>query len=370
MLIYSMIHRSLLRLQSWGQATNLYGFPVVHWLWSVSVTASFVVLMLAGFGRFTAMELVLFYLLSLFILMLGYRYAGLRIFVWCLLVASAILFYKQVGTYPVVISVQRLMAGLVIVAGGLWYFRRDYMQLAGRLFLFALWLAMILFILRWQLGWQAGEATGQIPLTSRSDVILLVFTGVLLIPIVFFRQWAHRGALFLPAILMGLYILYEPLSHAGLPPLANPLLSHFWLNIHVPGMVVALSCFLLAGTMASLWYFHGVRSRGDETILGTGGQFYHAAMQNLLRAGILGLGIGLFSGMAWSDLNWGHYLLWEPKQIGSLALWFYYIAALHAGLQKRAGGLHQVYWLMAGVPLLLFVTIGINVWFDGRHFFS
>jgi ABC-type transport system involved in cytochrome c biogenesis permease subunit len=74
--------------------------------------------------------------------------------------------------------------------------------------------------------------------------------------------------------------------------------------------------------------------------------------------------------MFWSSLAWGHYWLWEPKQLTCIALWFYYLAGLHLRLQKGMQGRAFAMLCLLGLPLLLMTWMGTNTWTQGLHNFT
>lgn len=354
-------------------------FNIVAWLWVVSIFSCFIALAVWRFAYMTSVDLTLLYIITVMLLWFGLKQHSVRLFVWGLILVTGVaLLINSITTDPAESLLLRYLLGpsamvkwmalLVLASCAFTVLRPAKFVLAKKLLIASLVISIVSFMLRWHVSWVSGEATGQIPLVNNNDVLLLLFTGLLGLSVWFsagqrFNCWA-----LVLQVPLALYLLFAPVVTTDLSPLVVPVLQHYWLKIHVPAMVFAWSTLLLAG-MTGLGYIIAARRGSEETISPSQGHLYIDVMYRLLAMGVLALSIGLVTGMLWSDLAWGHYLISEPKLAGTLALWFYFMAALHQRLQKNGPTLSLAYWLITGVPLLLFVALGIDVWFDGRHIF-
>ena len=355
---------------------HVYGFSTEIVLWFIAVIITTVSVAVWRFHSLGAVDVALIYLIMISILWFGRNSLSLRLFVWSLIVVVALTIALMLyGHLPELPSARQLIQGwmwlillVCVLAVGRHFFAYTEKWLSLPLWL-SLLLSVLVFLLRWYESWLTGTATGQIPLTQHDDVMLLllsIMTGLVL----YDYRWRRGGPLdnwvFLPlAIFAALVLVFPASSTYGLN---LPILQLFWLKLHVPAMVLAYAALILAG-MLGLGVLCSYKWGQQGIFREKAGQLYIDSMYRLLSLGILALSVGLLAGLFWSDRVWGHYLLWEPKQIGAIALWFYYLAALHLRLNRHRQSVALAWWLLAGVAMLLFVAFGVDALGVGQHFF-
>lgn len=243
------------------------------------------------------------------------------------------------------------------------------------------WLAFGSCLLLILLGWQNRPALGLhyagIPMVNSNDSLLLLMASMLFMFIVFIRRHAQGNTNYLmaaPILLISLYVVYRAWTSASTPAeLPSAVLEHGLLLIHVPLMILAFALFVMLGGFALLrlagefeYFSHRQNKDVQETVQLT----LEGRLVSLAKHGVVLLGLGILSGMIWSSLAWGHYWHWEPKQLMSIVLWLYYLAALHFRLQKAMQGSHFAMLCLLGLPLLLVTLLGTYFGQDSLHNFD
>lgn len=238
---------------------------------------------------------------------------------------------------------------------------------------------IILIVLRWS---QTRDSTGMmlyadLPLTTFYDVLLLISFVLLLLFIIFTRSRTRIPGLsiaLLPVSLVGLalgwYFITHDTTTAGL---ANPVLEHYLLLVHVPAMVLALALLLSGAGFAMLYLASGrlwLRDGQNRDVLETVQTNLEDYLYQQVALAVLLLGTGLLSGMLWANQVWGHYWLGEPKQVMSVACWLYYLAGIHLRLQKGMQGRAFAWWCTIGLVIIFLTFIGTNIWPQGLHDFG
>lgn len=74
----------------------------------------------------------------------------------------------------------------------------------------------------------------------------------------------------------------------------------------------------------------------------------------------------LFAGAIWAEQAWGAFWSWDPKEVGSLLVWFFYSAVLHARYNRDWKGSRLAILSIIGTSMI-FVTFYGNYFFGGMH---
>lgn len=74
----------------------------------------------------------------------------------------------------------------------------------------------------------------------------------------------------------------------------------------------------------------------------------------------------LFAGAIWAEQAWGAFWSWDPKEVGSLLVWFFYSAVLHARYNRDWQGSRLAIVSIIGTSMI-FVTFYGNFFFGGLH---
>lgn len=79
------------------------------------------------------------------------------------------------------------------------------------------------------------------------------------------------------------------------------------------------------------------------------------------------LTIGIITGAIWADQAWGRWWGWDPKETWSLITWLFYGAYLHTRLTMGWRGRHSAVLAVAGLVVVLFTYLGVNLFLSGLH---
>ncbi|MBC8175308.1 MAG: cytochrome c biogenesis protein CcsA [Candidatus Marinimicrobia bacterium] len=77
----------------------------------------------------------------------------------------------------------------------------------------------------------------------------------------------------------------------------------------------------------------------------------------------------LFAGAIWAEQAWGSFWSWDPKEVGSLLVWFFYSAVLHARHQRDWRGGRLAILSIIGT-IMIFITFYGNYFFGGLHAYA
>ena len=77
----------------------------------------------------------------------------------------------------------------------------------------------------------------------------------------------------------------------------------------------------------------------------------------------------LFAGAIWAEQAWGTFWSWDPKEVGSLLVWFFYSAVLHARYNRDWKGSRLAILSIIGTSMI-FVTFYGNYFFGGLHAYA
>jgi len=77
----------------------------------------------------------------------------------------------------------------------------------------------------------------------------------------------------------------------------------------------------------------------------------------------------LFAGAIWAEQAWGSFWSWDPKEVGSLLVWFFYSAVLHARYNRDWKGGRLAILSIVGTSMI-FVTFYGNFFFGGLHAYA
>ena len=80
-------------------------------------------------------------------------------------------------------------------------------------------------------------------------------------------------------------------------------------------------------------------------------------------------GGALFAGAIWAEQAWGTFWSWDPKEVGSLLVWFFYSAVLHARYNRDWKGSRLAILSIIGTSMI-FITFYGNYFFGGLHAYA
>ncbi|MBV9973271.1 MAG: c-type cytochrome biogenesis protein CcsB [Candidatus Eremiobacteraeota bacterium] len=254
------------------------------------------------------------------------------------------------------------------------------------------------------------ELTHIWPLLNLYGSLSLFSAMSVLIFIVFafrYHLWFAGG--FVVAI-AALFLTYGLTWNEGTLP-AVPSLQSYWAKIHVPIVVSSYAAFMVAAVVSALYLlkYYFDRSLITRTAAATlapagSGAAGMSAMQfdggilnvrrdtpaievaaqegnvaarwlktlptlaqldvliyRVVAIGLPLLTIGIITGAWWAKEAWGAYWQWDPKETAALALWIFYAIYMHLHTRHAWRGLRSAWLGVFGLPLMLFVYLGVNI---------
>jgi cytochrome c-type biogenesis protein CcsB len=216
-----------------------------------------------------------------------------------------------------------------------------------------------------------------------------------------------------------LYGSYLPLGQHEIKPLAPALVS-YWMQIHVPPLIVSYAMFFIGGLSAFLQLWQSGRrssvflslaalAAGLSAIaLGTftetntfilqglfmGGslvglllawlslsrlaeenktnqeraELYDEVVYRSIMIGFPLLTIGIITGALWANHAWGTYWSWDPKESMALATWLGYAAYIHLRINHECSAEKLSLVAIAGMLLTVLTYLGFSsLGFGGLH---
>ncbi|MFN3921598.1 MAG: cytochrome c biogenesis protein CcsA [Caldimicrobium sp.] len=178
------------------------------------------------------------------------------------------------------------------------------------------------------------------------------------------------GTFFLPLpilfLLLGLFLFKE-----ALPSPFIPFVKSFWFPLHALSSLLS-HAFLLAGFISSIMYLLQEREIKKKKL----GYFFQKLpplhtlekiSEKSLYNGFFFLTMGILSGALWSELAFGDYWRWSPKEIITLSLWLIYTGMIHQRILIGWRGRRLAYIFVIGTLLWFFTFFVVNFYFKGFH---
>lgn len=161
------------------------------------------------------------------------------------------------------------------------------------------------------------------------------------------------GGVLLLAILALGYARLGMAAAAQAPRPPTPVLDSIWLQLHALTLAVAYGAFSAAAVGGLLYLAQGwiVRLGGRANMIES-----HALEDLSLWAVSLGLPwltLAMITGIIWSEMAWGSYWNWEPKEVLTLATWVIYVIYLHARTLRGWRGRPLAFLAVLGLVLAI-----------------
>ena len=250
--------------------------------------------------------------------------------------------------------------------------------------------------------WPLLNLYGSLSLFSAMSVLIFIIFAFR------YRLWFAGG--FVVAI-ASVFLAYGLTWNEGTLP-AVPSLQSYWAKIHVPIVVSSYAAFLVAAVISALYllkhYFNrslvartttaALAAAGAADVSMSGMQFESASAVRIRRdtpaievaategnvvarwlstlpslaqldvliyrvvaVGLPLLTIGIITGAWWAKEAWGAYWQWDPKETAALALWIFYAIYMHLHTRNAWRGVRSAWLGVWGLPLMLFVYLGVNI---------
>jgi cytochrome c-type biogenesis protein CcsB len=147
-----------------------------------------------------------------------------------------------------------------------------------------------------------------------------------------------------------------------------PALQSYWLQIHVSMACFGEAAFLVAFA-ANIMYFLKKWLPASSKFAA---RLPEAAALDRITYKAISVGYplftvgALFAGAIWAEQAWGTFWSWDPKEVGSIIVWFVYSAYLHARFVKGWTGTRAALLSAAGFICTL-LTFFANLVLGGLH---
>lgn len=155
---------------------------------------------------------------------------------------------------------------------------------------------------------------------------------------------------------------------AGLP--MTPMLSSYWLFIHVAFANLAFAAFAASFGFAIIYLLRARSSDGkwaQRLEKMPAQQVVENSIGRFALAGFLLWAIMIVSGAIWANESWGRYWSWDPIETWSLVVWLVYAVFLHLRYTMGWRGQRLAWFAIVAMPIALFCLIGIPTVFNTVH---
>ncbi|MFZ2087439.1 MAG: cytochrome c biogenesis protein CcsA, partial [Desulfobaccales bacterium] len=154
----------------------------------------------------------------------------------------------------------------------------------------------------------------------------------------------------------------------------SPLLSSFWVHVHVGLSFMGIAALTLAGLGG---FFYLVQER---QIKGKKLGFFYRRLPSLdqldalnywcLTVGFPLLTAGIITGSLYAQYTLGSFFSFDPKEILTLIAWMIYAVLLHERLTVGWRGRRAAILALCGFGMLIITFVGASLWFEGYHSFD
>ena len=287
----------------------------------------------------------------------------------------------------------------------------------------AVGMALIGSGVRWYESYLLTPQAGHMPLSNLYEVFVLFIWMTLLFGLYFeSRRNAYGLNAFVLLVVSAavIFLFWYSATRQGqlIQPLV-PALQSWWMKLHVPANIVSYGMFALAAMAGLVSLLKTASARalwlglvGSQVLvaalllaLAYGMELETAKLASLSRL-LLGLGIvfallialrgplnprtpavavlddvmyktiavgfafftiATFTGALWAAEAWGAYWSWDPKEVWALIVWLNYAIWLHLRLVKGLRGRMAAWWALAGLVVVTFAFVGVNMFLGGMH---
>ncbi len=154
----------------------------------------------------------------------------------------------------------------------------------------------------------------------------------------------------------------------------SPLLSSFWVIVHVGLSFMGIAALTLAGLGGFFYLLQERQIKGKKF-----GFFYRRlpSLEQLdalnywcLTVGFPLLTAGIITGSLYAQYTLGSFFSFDPKEILTLIAWMIYAVLLHERLTAGWRGRRAALLALCGFGVLIITFVGASLWFAGYHSFA
>lgn len=213
--------------------------------------------------------------------------------------------------------------------------------------------------LRWTIS-------GTLPMTNGYETMLFVAWLVQLLALVCGVRL--RLLVALGFLMSGFFLL---VSHIGQ---MDPQIKHTMPVLNSPLLSVHVSIIMMGFGMLSFTFISGLTAILLRLVSRTA-QPKMVQLQQLslvfLYPALAALGIGIFIGAIWTNVSWGEYWGWDPKEVWALITFMIYAIPLHARsvAQLRRPTAFHLFMTLAFMTLVM-TYFGVNYFLGGMHSYA
>jgi cytochrome c-type biogenesis protein CcsB len=234
------------------------------------------------------------------------------------------------------------------------------------------WFAVLMgftgLMVRWYESYLIGSDVGHIPISNLYEVFVLFCLVTALFYLYYEKYYNTRslGAFVLPVIsaAIGFLMWYSIARDAQqIQPLV-PALQSWWMKIHVPANFIGYGSFALSAMVGVAYLMKGRGVLADRL---PALEVLDDVMYKSIAVGFAFFTIATILGALWAAEAWGGYWSWDPKETWALIVWLNYAAWLHMRLMKGLRGAAAAWWALAGLIVITFAFLGVNMFLSGLH---
>lgn len=152
-----------------------------------------------------------------------------------------------------------------------------------------------------------------------------------------------------------------------------PALQNYWLYIHVSLAAIGEGAFAVAFGVSIMYLIRKNISGADSSAIIK--RFPSEDLLDEINYKAISIGFplftvgALFAGAIWANRAWGTFWGWDPKEVGSLIIWIFYVLYLHARYQRGWRGNKAAVMSIIGFIMVLLSFFG-NLFLGGEHAYS
>lgn len=152
-----------------------------------------------------------------------------------------------------------------------------------------------------------------------------------------------------------------------------PALQDYWLYIHVSLAAIGEGAFAVAFGVSIMYLIRRNVGLADSSPVAR--RFPSAEILDEINYKAISIGFplftvgALFAGAIWAHRAWGTFWGWDPKEVGSLIIWIFYLLYLHARYQRGWRGRKAAVLSIIGFAMVLLSFCG-NLFLGGEHAYT